>query len=329
MIGKKSSKSKAVAHKDDTDFSVLDDAVSELAKQTEALLGKTGEKMSKPNLPKKTTHHHKAKSFDIIHNPGTKKRTSSVLKSTHPSQKLIESSDEKLIEAVPSSVEVVENSSTMDSSAQVVSGHSSGSLRVNEEVADAPGAVALESVDVEAKEPVVVKKEAEIKPPGTSNIGAVEKSIESSKDSQDEDSDNTATEAELADDAAGDTIDLHDDDPSATELIDELDTRNTSTEAGTDSKEEVKKDETPEESETKGSEIYSDNLKSDPVTFDEDTDEPKVAVFDTEEYHSTLHDWSKLEHHNKAPIVLLLILAIILAVGVYIVVSGISVPIPL
>ncbi|MBP9738172.1 hypothetical protein KBD20_00615 [Candidatus Saccharibacteria bacterium] len=320
MIGKKISKSKSVDNTNEADFAVLDNAVSELAMQTEALLGKSGEKMSKPKLPKKTIHHGKAKSFDIIHEPKTKKRTASVLKSAQPSQKLLEPSEEKLVASPADLKETDANSTALtQSTTEVVSGHSSGSLNINDETSGIPAVAKLESDDVETKEPVLTQKaDAVIQP--TESAPEDDSLTKTKPDLDDKETKN--------DPESDDLIDLKEDDTPKTKLVEEMDSDKTESDLKVKSDTDTDKNDVSVEADTGGSEIYSDNLRSDPVTFDEETDEPKVAVFDTEEYHSTLHDWSKLEHHNRAPIVLLLVLAIVLAGGVYIVVSGISMPIP-
>ena len=91
-------KKKPVKKPAEKDFTALDAAVSELTKQTEALLGKAEEKPSKPTLPKKRSiPHKKGKSFDIIHNPKSKTKLHASLKTakvTAHSTSLIEPKDE-------------------------------------------------------------------------------------------------------------------------------------------------------------------------------------------------------------------------------------------
>ena len=73
---------------------------------------------------------------------------------------------------------------------------------------------------------------------------------------------------------------------------------------------------------TKSIQLQSDNLDD-----EEGSDEPKpVDIYDTDEYHPTLHDWSKLSKQNHTPLYILLLLVVILGAVLYIIYADISIP---
>ena len=86
MLKKKSVKSPA-----EQDFKELDSAVSELSKQTEALLGsfESEAKQEKPKMPKKhATVSRRGKSFDIIHDPKQNTKLPATLKTAVSDSKI-------------------------------------------------------------------------------------------------------------------------------------------------------------------------------------------------------------------------------------------------
>lgn len=326
----KSTKSKNVsALPAKEDFSVLDSAVSELAKQTEALLGKTGEKLSKPVLPKKRPKQNsKAKSFDIIHNPDPSKRSEALLKAPHPGQKLLEADDTGSIATVDSKKTGTKKASEVDSTVGV-STHTPGALKftaektieplVDDNGANKPG------VKSSNAEPVIKEdlKDSEVKDEPITKLDDVEadssnKTSDSSAvtNSIEYDESNPVTKQDKEDEVkvvelSADTVESSADDSKMDGVVSLAEQGESDSSEKSDSSQKVQ--------------LFSDNLdKSKSESNDEDGPQPEI--FDTDEYHPTLHDWSKLEHHSSVPKVTLLVLLVILAAGVYIVVSGVKLP---
>ncbi|MCB9823327.1 hypothetical protein H6800_03580 [Candidatus Nomurabacteria bacterium] len=326
VLKKKPSKPKNVsALPAKEDFSVLDSAVSELAKQTEELLGKTGEKMSKPVLPKKQPRlNSKAKSFDIIHNADQKVRSESLLKAPHPGQKLLEADESENPKATDNNV-VVKKTPEVESTAGL-SAHTPGALKFAAEktiepIADDKNAIKSD-LDSQSKKPADTdstnKAEIDDEPNSTPedlqvDIANQTPDVKTDKDAMnDEESKsdlevNHKAEKELAE-VSSDVSVIKPVNETDDKLENQVDLSNTDK---TDSSQKVQ--------------LFSDNL-NDSKSEDDDDDGAQPKIFDTDEYHPTLHDWSKLEHHSSAPKVVLLVLLVVLAAGVYIIVSGVKLP---
>lgn len=329
---KKLSKSKNVsALPAKEDFSVLDSAVSELAKQTEALLGKTGEKMTRPVLPKKESESNsKAKSFDIIHNPDGKKRSEALLKAPHPGQKLLEADDSD--EPDTSDSKVVTKSKPEATVASGLSAHTPGALKF-------AGGKTIEPI-VDGKQ----AKKSNVKSPSPKPIPPAEiKELEAQEDQNltpdaveadedikitDDSTDGNITEVDISNHKSISNVD-NDDDTEISEVDSGMNKAEVSIEddGKTDGVGLGKQGDSNKSKGTDSSQkiqLFSDNL--DDSKSDDDEDGPQPEIFDTDEYHPTLHDWSKLEHQSAWPKVVLLVLLVILAAGVYIIVSGVKLP---
>lgn len=312
-------KKKTVAPKKQ-DSVALDSAMNELAKQTEALLGSFKEepKEAKPRLPKKTTRPvHRGKSFDIIHNPAQKTKVNSTLKASHPKKtKLVVVDEEELLlpehatksfnELPGADPEPVATKVTKPKkeSAPKISNHESGKLAV------AP--VSIET-PLKAEEDAVSETE-EVKPPSesTSHSSIVFEDTETDVESVSEE---VKPELEQPEEAVPD---------------------NKPSEAGTSEQKEENEDSAEESSEPEpeddkgysSGELFANNLvkETKPKGYKPAKESEVPAVFDTEEYHLELHDWSKLEHKSSGKIIVLLSLLVIAAGVAAYILSGRPLP---
>ncbi len=306
-----------------SDFSDLDNAVSELAKQTEALLGKTGERMSKPTIPKKKpktmpSTNSKARSFDIIHNPAANKRTEALLKAPHPGQKLLEAEEDNESPIAVSKAAPTGASQETDSVA-TVSAHSPGALKFVEAKTIDSDTDSNDSPDSKVEKSTNTK-------PGKDNDINPDKLEHSDKPAEAETENLEELKTDSPEVVVADKVEVpetEDNKPSV--VVDENE------DLKPDDKESLSvdpvKNDSVEVSKTDPSQkvqLYSDNL-TDAIKSD-DEEESGPAIFDTDEYHPTLHDWSKLEHQSSAPKFILLLLLVLLAGGVFVVVSGIQLP---
>lgn len=312
----KKSTAKKPAKKNDE--ALLESAVGDLAKQTEALLGKSGEKISKPVLPKKqnkpSTKRTGKKSFDIIH-PNEATSSGAILKSPHPGQKLIEAHEDD--EATDAPVPKVEKSSSASSAPAIVNTHNPGSLNVMSKKSVAPikrgvAAVQAEQEDESEAEQIVPVKRKAAEEKSADDPEAVEETkreeTPKSAKTKGEKEDEPVAFSSMPDKAKVTEADDSDDDQ-----VLEADTESIS--------DDTKPSDTVSEA-TKSIQLQSDNLDD-----DEESDEPKpVDVYDTDEYHPTLHDWSKLSKQSHTPLYILLLLMVILGAVLYIVYADISIP---
>lgn len=308
------------------DFSALDSAVSDLARETEALLGKTGEKMSRPVLPKKKPDaNSRAKSFDIIHNPDTNKRSEAILKAPHPGQKLLEA-EEAGAKQLADKIEADTKDPEVDSVAEV-SVHSPGALKFNEGKTieptsnDKSSKAEVKSNNPEEKDKIEPKETEDSEESKTVKTpeSKVNKSKATSTDEPDpliETDSKVDQEVDSKDDAVkleSKVIDLKPEDDKMDGIISLAEQGDTDEPAKTDSSQKVQ--------------LFSDNLGESKSDDGEENDGDQPEIFDTDEYHPTLHDWSKLEHHSGWPPVLLLLLLVVAFAGVvYAVVSGMQLP---
>lgn len=329
MMAKKDSKKNS--KNNDSDLSALDSAVSELARQTEALLGKTGEKL-KPTLPKKKpTSHASARSFDIIH-AGDSTKKSAVLKSAPPEQKMLDALDEKLLPE-SSDTKITESGNAVP---EIVTSHKSGSLKVS---VDEP--VEAEETD-QAHTTNKPEKKAEKAKKSSARVAAKSEEQDILTDDSDTNEPEESVDAAPSDDAKnskGKTEPDEQTEPS--EDVAETDDTDSTDDVKVDAKPTVETDEKatsvmatdpqispsqkPSDS-TQNIQLYSDNLSKDQPTEAEGEAVEKTDLFDTDEYHPTLHDWSKLEHKSKGPILVLLVLTVLFALGVYAAMNGYVLP---
>lgn len=283
------------------DTASLDAAMSELSKQTEALLGSFQDQAEskKPQLPKKNqkTVVARGKSFDIIHDPKRTSKLHATLKAA-PAKKVavVAQVDAELLlppvatksynELTSSGSDQQAQSKKKSSTPQIINHHESTlSVGTISESQSEPQEVADQAT------PEQVSKMA--------NPAAVShNSIVFEEPAQKEATDSEETEQ-------------HPDESA-------LKAQNTS---------ELKDEPKEDQSYTSG-ELFANNLVKNvkPKGYQPEKETKVPAVFDTEEYHVELHDWSKLEHKNGGKIVLLLLLLVVAAVAGCVVLFGYKLP---
>ncbi len=291
----------------------IDAAMDELSKQTEALLSDFGEqaKVPKPALPKKSAKFApKGKSFDVFHDPRKKTQLKSTLKASEPTSPeegtgaAIELPETPLLEehATDSYNEIGISDQKPEDSEQpavdspaVIVGHEA-KLTVatdNQSGSIMPGETAA---SLEAQEDVAVELVAPISLESQEPLSFNEEPAEG--------------ESQVAED-----------EPVKEPVVEvsEDDQAQVAPEAETDAPPKAAADDIYVSGELHANNLVK-NVKPKGYQALEDTGAP--AVFDTEEYHPELHDWSKLEHKN-GPKWILLVLLVIVAGGLgYFVISG-------
>lgn len=339
-VTKKSKKS------DSTDFSALDSAVSELAQQTAALLG--DDTSPKPKLPKKkSAHKTNPKSFDVIH-PKQAGAKTSVLKASAPTQtklaepeeKLLEAGDEKAKSDGKSAAETVDE--THDSTdPKIVIGHNPGSLHVASKTPRVSSVQANKADEDPEEKPAdpELDADADERPDEKGESIAVKRS----KPQESESDEPEQNEPDVTDAVDKDEAKVSGDDKEPEAGRDDKDSTtpdNTKEDADEPAENGEALDRADDSSDPKqtaalgshadasqGVQLFSDNLDDKKGGGDsQDGDDEKTDLFDTDEYHPKLHDWSKLEHHNNAPIIVLIVLLAVLAAGVYAVMTGMTLP---
>ncbi|HMS31322.1 MAG TPA: hypothetical protein PJ984_02925 [Candidatus Saccharibacteria bacterium] len=342
-MGILSKKKKQIAPSED-DFKLLDTSVSELSEQTSALLTHFGEinsedsKTSKPTMPKQSSSKKTpGRSFDIIQGSNTVnlRRAKKTVTEDAPSD-VIEllpehagkSFNEVSLEEAPkketaSSTEApVEKTEESDDSKKVapavVVGHPAGSLRfdsseddpveLQDEVdRDAVKKDAKTDSDVEKLDAPDAKKLDDI-----SELDANDPEKEVFRESAQPDE--KPQEASLADTKHN---------GESKELEKSKENAMPEDEAADATEEEVQT-----ESNTVSGEVFASNLVSNelPKGYEPPEGQQQPTVFDTNEYHPELHDWSKLDHgHGGKWYVLALLIAIAAALA-YFIFSGQKLP---
>jgi hypothetical protein len=265
-----------------TEADHLDDAVNELSKQTEALLGKSGEKLSvrhaaesKPELPKKLKlPKNRGFHFDII--PGTSKtQLKPTFKATAamPAQKLLEAEyddgpiqDQATLKVMPAGEPAGQPGD--EAGSLLISGHAAGSLHVDEP---------SDHDETQGQKPISTK--ATVKAPAFQLPESRQSAPTSSEstDAQYKKKDRPTEDSDLSTNA---------EDISETSQNIKIDKEGT-----------IKTDEPSAEG---SHEVYANNLVKDtqPKGFQEHPGQQKPTVFDTNEYHPPLHDWSTLERRT-------------------------------
>lgn len=322
-----------------TDFTALDSAVSELSKQTEALLGSTDSqaKVTKPKLPKKhAAVHAKAKSFDIIHDPSRKTKLKSTLK-TAPKA----AAQELLSASVDDESDTVAGDS-QNASAAIVHAHKEGSLHSGTVVK----AEQVSESAAKAEEPKLVTKISESETEEASvqlqDKAAAHNLLSFDDETKDDGKASEADPAKLPESAHDETeeaIAVVVPEVSETKIVDKTKADTTAVskieEEATDTKEpessdekETKETEIKDESDSYRGELYANNLvkEVEPKGFIKSDDSSKPAVFDTDEYHPELHDWSKLESHSGLNWLLLVLLLVVAGGVAYFVLTGQKLP---
>lgn len=336
MIGKKSKQ-----HTDTGDFSSLDAAVSELAKQTEALLGdpkkqpKSAKAAAKP--PKKGVSKKpksRGHSFDIISQPKQGTTLPATLKSAPPKQahatasqpvsaprEMLSPQDipssEKAAESIgPEETSVSDEQAASDGKpedALAIVGHKSKVLRLGDDAAEE----VAESTEAD---------EADAEPSAEKPAPASQTGITFTEPDEPSEGDSAALEEQgPAESTPGEDAQLGQVAQSAaTELDIQLEAK-VKAEASSDVDKEP---EVLASNPADTGELTANNLVKDstPKGYRAHPGQQKPTVFDTKEYHPELHDWSHLSRPSRAPFIILLLLIAVLGAITYFVVLGQKLP---
>lgn len=303
------------------DFTTLNTAVSELSRQTEALLGKAGEKSTKPKLPKHSAKvNHKGKNFDIIHSPKTRTHLKATLKSA-PSRPT-RSKQLPLSQSEPPELLLPEGEkSTLDTSSDQQTQHPEIQL------AHQPGVLReSNSKDVVTQQPADPEVQ---KSPSSSSDGATEDSTDQA----------TTPSKDMPKPASHEGINFtepnEDADPETEVKAEASSSRDDTTlepeKSETDSPDQNEEKIEPADKDVNTDaigEIYANNLTSANKTrgYTPAENQQKPTVFDTNEYHPELHDWSKLDRSNHTAGFVLALLVVIAGALAYFIISGHKLP---
>lgn len=307
-------KKKPAKKPDNQDFTALDAAVSELNKQTAALLGKAdGKTEAKPTLPKKQNRPQtKGKSFDIINHPRKNTTLQSNLKTAQkapsapvePEKALLpdhagKSFNELEVHELPSiktkGKDTPEEPKPEDAAVPVIKQHT-GKLSLTRDDEDVLGAEEQPSAD-----PVL-----ESAAPAPQAVSHTSLSFEEKPE-------------ELKDEPAPETKKPEKEpEPEKSQPSEVTETK--------EAKAETKESE--EQLSNDSGELFANNLIKDapPKRHEPEKGQQKPTVFDTTEYHPELHDWSKLEHQGGWKWFILLLLLAIAGGLAYLIFSGQRLP---
>jgi hypothetical protein len=303
------------------DFTALDTAVSELSEQTAALLGKPTEKaQGKPVLPKKKSSVvSRGKSLDIIVDPKRKTALGSVLKTanTVPAAGSRGQAQPPEQSTEPGFLEDIELDSDEDLSwfSEEI---------VPEDELQSPTVIKRREGSLIASDQEVVEKEflKDIEGGPVSRSAAVVKPKDTTIDSGPvdskapvvfKDSEDSKAHEEPAASLEGSA------EPVAVEDGLPEDTPKTESEVAA----------SPVEPPAYNSgELFANNLVKESKLrgYQPDESQQKPTVFDTNEYHPELHDWSKLDRNDNSKWALLVLLILCGGGFLYFVVLGQPVP---
>jgi hypothetical protein len=305
------------------DFKLLDNSVSELSEQTNALLTHFGEKNSddskavKPTMPQQVSGKKTpGRSFDIIqgsHAVMNKRAKKTVIEDVpsdavellpeHAGKSFNEVTPEETPkkETVSSTEASVEKPEEVDDSKKVAQavlvGHPAGSLRFD---------------STEEEGPVTLHDDADsdTNKQDTDTHSVVEK-VDTAASSETKDLDGTSETA--PDDKKSE---VSSESPKPVEKPEE--------EGGAETADQGEQ----KEISTATVEVFASNLggSKSPKSYEPPEGQQQPTVFDTNEYHPELHDWSKLDHgHGGKWYVLALLIAIAAALA-YFIFSGQKLP---
>lgn len=347
MFGKKK-KVSSVANKDE--LAALDSSVNELSKQTSELLKGFGEKpqnsddgSSKSKLSTESTKSkartgtamRRGKSFDIIQNPKTRTSLKGTLKTTdtQPDEEhallpehATDSYNEGPTTPKQSPIHDVAPSNSTGASTPHLIGHRAGSLQLASETGDATES-GSEHVDLVDTAPEELKTEDESAVEPTQPVhGSMDQGITFAEE---------ATKKDLAQDDKRATEEQSDEvsespEPTAEDTMPEAENKGADeTQGGDVATEEAKQDVDDATLNLHDSgELFANNLVHDskPQSYTPLESQQKPTVFDTNEYHVELHDWSKLEHKSHGLWYILVLLITVAAALAYFLFSGQEIP---
>lgn len=285
------------------DLLALDQAVTELSRQTEALLGAGGNTKPKPQLPKKQSRiTHKGKSFDIIHDPKKSRRIQATLKASKPASKTVTHKEPELLpEHVTQGLDKPHNPTSTKATLSVFETTEPPIIKGQHEAGSLIDKEALKVLD-EGDQPTDLSptKEQSVQTKtssATHDLPVAQTSISFTEDEQTGVADPQATPpADLAPEADGMLL--------------------------------ASQDETESNTTSYTGELYANNLvkEIEPKGFKPTENGEGPAVFDTEQYHPDLHDWSKLESRHTNLWLFALLVVVVIGAAVYFVLSGQKLP---
>lgn len=309
------------------DFSALDEAVSELSKQTAALLGSADSTANKPELPKRRNQPvAKGRSLDIVtvgsHRPAVPAHLRTV-KEDKPAS--LEAS-----EAQQSTEDAGVEKPKADGQPEIIL-HRRGklSLPTVDEGSDDQDQVTEQSTQEDETNLSAEEKTAD---DNTGLESSIDNSPEISAESQrpltfasDGTAPASAEEASVADTSSRDSKD------EPTDAVNkQVSSPPESIEAPADAPKKPEEAITTPELVDSGEsgELFANNLvtQSDPKRYQPHEAQHKPTVFDTNEYHPELHDWSKLDNRSSGKVFVLIVLLAIAGFAAYWVLSGKSIP---
>lgn len=331
MLGRSKSKPK------DLDYTNLDSAVNELTKQTEALL-KTFEEKPKPVLPKRHAKPaSKGHSFDIIKDPAHKTRIKANLKVATPvkesevsKKSAVEllpehaspdgtTSESEQLKEVKKSQESVEVKNSSVTSTNIVAVHKPGSLHITEAH---PSTVASGLEKSESEEAANNKTES-----SEPSIGLEKPTKPIAKESLNFKTDAEEIKVAPSDQKEEKVIDYKQEDMAESQESSEPVISKTPNEDEA-AKTSESSDDTNQKEADKVDKVSTELFAPDFSKVEDDQeDKPNKAqkpttIFDTEEYHPELHDWSKLEKNSHIGRYVAVLLLSIIAAAAYFIISG-------
>ncbi|MBP7837418.1 hypothetical protein KA021_01810 [Candidatus Saccharibacteria bacterium] len=312
------------------DEAALSAAMKELSKQTEALLGSPEPKKAppakKPHLPKKQSlPKSRGKSFDIISQSKQPRKLKATLKTVEP--KLL-----KPLQTTSPKQQISDRISKKSTSATVVKkarpSATSSRPTVAPTIVHQKGRLQLQSQSAEDDQASIVTNEPKEAP----SVSVARTGIVFSEDDTPELITQTPPEVDTFDSSGADIITEEADDSndwigelsSHTKSQNSAEQEDSQVAAKVNEKDSIKStkkaDTQTEPTVYRSGELYANNLvkAKKPKGYQPLTSQQKPTVFDTNEYHVELHDWSKLDHSaNGRWILLLLLVAVLLGVFVY------------
>ncbi len=328
MFGKKK-KVSSVASKNE--LAELDASVNELSKQTSALLKNFGTPAEKPEdtdqkaappkagAPQPAAVRKTGKSFDIIHDPKRRTSLKATLKTPEKAADIAEvellpehatkSYNELTVSATPTVVQDV----TSQQKAPGVIGHQAGSLRIDSETSTTTEASDIDAAAAPTNEATQAQDTSEtpLEPQAAKQGISFEEESESEPEVQQDTSEVAAEQTA--------------DESPRLEKTEEAQNDHETDEAPAESQSVAAKHES---SSHDSGELYANNLVHDsiPKGYTPIAGQQKPTVFDTNEYHVELHDWSKLEHKASALWYILALLVTVAGALAYFVLSGQALP---
>jgi len=320
------------------DEAALSAAMKELSKQTEALLGSSEPKkappVKKPQLPKKQSlQKSRGKSFDIISQPKHPRKLKATLKTVEP--KLLKSLQTTLpkhqisehVSKKSTSAPGVEKAKTLSTSSRSAVAptivHQKGRLQIQPQPAETDQASIVTNEPKAAPSTSVARTGIIFSEDDTQEV------IEQPPSEDNTSDDDGATIIEQETDDVNEWIgesSSHTNSQKNVEQQDSQDANGVNEKSTAKSTKENDKQEEP--TVYRSGELYANNLvkAKKPKGYQPLASQQKPTVFDTNEYHVELHDWSKLDHGANSKWILILLVAVLLGAFVYLIVLKQPVP---